>query len=113
MKLEIKQMVLAALFGALTFLGYFVELPIGPVPITLQTLFVLLAGFLLEREAAFLAMVIHLLLKLLTMGAVAFMSPAFGFVVALPAGRAPSFGGWRRGGPITSAHTRRDFGQKA
>jgi len=74
-------MVLSALFGALTFLGYFISLPIGPVPITLQTLFVLLAGFLLERKAAALAMTVHLLLKLLTSGAAAFMSPAFGFAV--------------------------------
>ena len=39
--------VYASLFAALTAVGAYLSIPIGPVPINLQTLFVLLAGLLL------------------------------------------------------------------
>lgn len=71
----------AALFGALTFLGSLIRIPVGPVPITLQTLVVLLAGLTLRPGTAFWAMVVHLLLKLITTGE-AWMTPPFGFVIA-------------------------------
>ena len=40
-------MVYASLFAALTAAGAFLAIPIGPVPIALQNLFVFLAGLLL------------------------------------------------------------------
>ena len=83
MKTSMKHLVLAALMGALTFLGSFLAIPVGPVPITLQTLFVLLAGLLLPPKEAALAMVVHLVLKLFGGGGPAiWMTPSFGFVLA-------------------------------
>ena len=43
----LRMIVFAALFAALTAVGAFLALPIGPVPIVLQNLFVYLAGLLL------------------------------------------------------------------
>ena len=40
-----RNMMGAALFTALLILSSYVTIPVGPVPVTLQTLMVLLAGF--------------------------------------------------------------------
>lgn len=42
-----KRMVLSCLFAALTAVGAFISIPVGPVPIVLQNFFVLLAGLVL------------------------------------------------------------------
>jgi biotin transport system substrate-specific component len=55
-------MVYAALFAALTAVGAAISIPIGPVPITLQVLFVLLAGAMLGARWGALSMVVYLLL---------------------------------------------------
>ena len=44
---QLRMTVYASLFAALTAVGAYLSIPIGPVPINLQTLFVLLAGLLL------------------------------------------------------------------
>lgn len=44
---HLKRMVYAALMAALTAAGAYIAIPIGPVPIVLQNLFVMLAGLLL------------------------------------------------------------------
>ena len=44
---QLKRMVYAALMAALTAAGAYIAIPIGPVPIVLQNLFVMLAGLLL------------------------------------------------------------------
>jgi biotin transport system substrate-specific component len=41
---ELRMMVYASLFAALTAVGAFLAIPIGPVPIVLQNMFVYLAG---------------------------------------------------------------------
>ncbi|MDD4302028.1 MAG: biotin transporter BioY, partial [Sphaerochaeta sp.] len=41
-----KRLLLTSLFSALIIVGAYLRFPLPPVPITLQTLFVLLAGFL-------------------------------------------------------------------
>jgi len=53
--------VYAALFAALTAVGAFIAIPIGPVPIVLQNLFVLLAGLLLGSRWALASVGIYLL----------------------------------------------------
>jgi biotin transport system substrate-specific component len=45
--LQLKRMVYAALMAALTAAGAYIAIPVGPVPIVLQNLFVMLAGLLL------------------------------------------------------------------
>lgn len=47
---QLKKTVYASLFAALIAVGAFISIPIGPVPINLQTMFVLLAGLLLGRK---------------------------------------------------------------
>lgn len=75
-------LVLAALLGGLIFVGGLIRIPLGPVPFTLQTMFVLLSGLLLKPYAALYATLLHLMLKLIFAGASAVLSPSFGFVLA-------------------------------
>lgn len=80
MRRTTRDLTFASLFGALSFVSGFFSVPIGPVPITLQTMLVLLAGLLLSPRAALLSQVVHLLLKLLLGGFQSFLSPSFGFL---------------------------------
>ncbi len=82
MKVTTRMMTRAALFGVLTFVFGFIRIPVGPVPVTLQTLAVLMAGLLLKPPTACLAMLLHMLLKIVLGGASPFISPGFGFVLA-------------------------------
>nr|WP_321303209.1 ECF transporter S component [uncultured Trichococcus sp.] len=80
MKLSTRDLTQISIFAALTFVSGFLSIPVGPVPITLQTLLVLLTGFFLRPKAAFFAQSLHLLLKLLLGGFQYLLSPSFGFV---------------------------------
>lgn len=51
-----------SLFAALTAVGAFISLPLGPVPFTLQVLFVLLSGAILGPFQGALSQIIYLLL---------------------------------------------------
>ncbi|WP_025728306.1 biotin transporter BioY [Atopobacter phocae] len=75
-----KYLILASLFAALTFLFGYISIPVGPVPITLQTLGVNLSGMLLPSPFGALAMTVHLLLKVI-MGANPLTTPSFGFLI--------------------------------
>jgi biotin transport system substrate-specific component len=59
--LPIKQMVYAALMAALTATGAYIAIPIGPVPIVLQNLFIMLAGLLLGGRWALISVGAYLL----------------------------------------------------
>lgn len=61
---ELRKMVFASLFAALTAAGAYIEvpLPFSPVPITLQVFFVLLAGSLLKSKWGSLSMLVYALL---------------------------------------------------
>ena len=80
MKLSTRDLTQISIFAALPFVSGFLSIPVGPVPITLQTLLVLLTGFFLRPKAAFFAQSLHLLLKLLLGGFQSLLSPSFGFV---------------------------------
>jgi len=54
-------MVYASLFAALTAVGAFVAIPIGPVPIVLQNMFVYLAGLLLGSRWGLASVGVYLL----------------------------------------------------
>ncbi|WP_316556790.1 biotin transporter BioY [Methanimicrococcus hongohii] len=58
---KIKKMVLAALFAALIAVGAYIKIPIGPIPITLQTFFVLLAAVTLGRNWGTVSVIVYLL----------------------------------------------------
>ena len=59
--LNVHMMVYVALMAALMAVGAFIAIPIGPVPIVLQNLFILLAGLLLGPRWGTLAVAIYLL----------------------------------------------------
>ena len=59
---KLRWMVLASLMTALTAVGAYIHIPIGPVPIVLTTLFVLLAGLLLGSRWGLVSMGLYLLL---------------------------------------------------
>ena len=58
---KLRMMVLASLMAALTAVGAYIHVPIGPVPIVLSTLFVLLAGLLLGSRWGSASMALYLL----------------------------------------------------
>jgi biotin transport system substrate-specific component len=58
---QLRMMLYASLFAALMAAGAFIAIPIGPVPIVLQNLFVLLAGLLLGRHWGLASVGIYLL----------------------------------------------------
>lgn len=82
MRRSVASMTRAALLGGLTFVLGLFRIPVGPVPVTLQTFGVLMAGLVLRPWEAFFAMLLHLALKLIVGGGAAVLSPAFGFVIA-------------------------------
>ena len=61
-KINIRQMTLISLFAALTAVGAFLSLPLQPVPLSLQTLFTLLAGMVLGSARGALSQVIYVFL---------------------------------------------------
>lgn len=62
---SLRAMVYASLFGALTAVGAYIIIPLPPVPITLQTLFLGLAGTLLGGRLGALSQVVYLLLGII------------------------------------------------
>src|SRR4030043_2190183 len=58
---KVRGMVLASLMAAMTAVGAYIHIPIGPVPILLSTLFVLLAGLLLGSRWGLASMGLYLL----------------------------------------------------
>ena len=89
MKLSTKDMALVAMFTSLTAIGAFISIPLGPVAITLQSLFVILSGLILGGKLAALSQIVYIFLGLVgapifsgfTGGPQAIMTPSFGFVV--------------------------------
>lgn len=64
-KINIHQMTLVSLFAALTAVGAFISIPLYPVPITLQTLFTLLAGMTLGSVLGASSQIIYVLLGII------------------------------------------------
>ncbi len=58
---QLTRMVYAALMAALTAAGAYIAIPIGPVPIVLQNLFVMLAGLLLGGRWGLISVGVYLL----------------------------------------------------
>jgi len=64
-KINIRQMTLISLFAALTAVGAFISIPFYPVPLTLQTLFTLLAAMTLGSVMGASSQIIYVLLGLI------------------------------------------------
>ncbi len=58
---QLRMMVYASLFAALTAVGAFLAIPIGPVPIVLQNMFVYLAGLLIGSRWGLASVGVYLL----------------------------------------------------
>ncbi len=83
MKIDVKSMILVALFAALTAVGALmvIPLPFSPVPITLQVLFVLLSGALLGSRLGALSQIIYVLLGCLGLPVFAGGTSGFGVLI--------------------------------
>lgn len=89
MKINTKEMILVALFAALTAVGAFIKIPLGTVPITLQLLFTVLAGIMLGAKLGALSQLIYMIIGLFgvpvfaggTGGITNIISPSFGYVI--------------------------------
>ena len=86
---DLQKLVLASLFAALTAVGAFIAIPIGPVPIVLQNLFVMLMGLMLGPRWGLAGMAAYLLAGALglpvfaggTGGIARFAGPTGGYLV--------------------------------
>jgi len=87
------EIVLASLFAALTAVGAFIRIPIPHIPLTLQTLMVMLSGLILGSRLGALSQLLYLTIGLLGLPIFAqgggpgyFLQPSFGFLVGFIAG---------------------------
>ncbi len=86
---DLQKLVLASLFAALTAVGAFIAIPIGPVPIVLQNLFVMLMGLMLGPRWGLAGVAAYLLAGALglpvfaggTGGVGRFLGPTGGYLV--------------------------------
>ncbi|MCX2817953.1 biotin transporter BioY [Haladaptatus sp. F3-133] len=93
---KIRKMSYAAVLAALTGAGALLSIPLGPVPFTLQTFFVVLAGFILGAKWGFVAISLYLLLGSAGLpvfsggaaGAGHLLGPTGGYLIAFPFGAA-------------------------
>lgn len=79
---------LVALFAALTAAGAFIRFPLPPVPITLQSLFVLMSGMILGARAGALSQSIYIIIGLMGFpifsgggGPSYILKPSFGYLL--------------------------------
>jgi biotin transport system substrate-specific component len=88
---EMRRLVRLAVWASLIALGAWVALPVGPVPVTLQTFFLFLAAFM-EGPVACLAAVLYVLAGLVGLpvftggrvGPALLFGPTAGFALAFP-----------------------------
>jgi biotin transport system substrate-specific component len=87
------EIVVVSLFAALTAVGAFIKIPIPHVPLTLQTLMVMLSGLILGSRLAAQSQLLYLTIGLLGLPIFAqgggpgyFLQPSFGFLVGFIAG---------------------------
>jgi len=85
---QLRLLILASLFAALTAAGAMIKIPVGIVPITLQTFVVYLAGLFLGGWGGCLSQLIYVLMGLIGIpvfslggGPAYILSPTFGYLV--------------------------------
>jgi len=80
-KRSLRGMAYASMFGALTAVGAYIMIPLPPVPITMQTLFVSLAGALLGGYLGALSQVVYILLGVIGLPVFAGGKAGFGVLI--------------------------------
>lgn len=85
---DVKTMCICSMFSILIAVGAFIKIPISIVPITLQTLFVVLAGFLLGKKKASLSVFVYIVIGLVGIpvfvnggGITYVLQPTFGYLI--------------------------------
>ena len=88
-----KNLVLCALFAALLAVGTFIKIPTPLLPLTLQTLFVVLSGLVLGRRLGAVAVAVYVAAGLIGLpvftqggGPGYVLNPTFGYIVSFIAG---------------------------
>ncbi|MBR1658621.1 MAG: biotin transporter BioY [Synergistaceae bacterium] len=78
-----KKMTLCALFAALIAIGTYIKIPTPLLPLTLQTLFVVLAGLVLGRKLGALSVCVYVIAGLagLPVFTGSALNPTFGYIV--------------------------------
>lgn len=91
--MKVRNLILVALFAALTAIGAFIKIPMPIAPITLQTLFCILAGMLLGPWLGALSQIVYIALGLAGLpiftaggGPGYIFQPTFGYLLGLIAG---------------------------
>lgn len=92
--MKTRNLILAALFAALTAVGAFIRIPVGPVPITVQTLFTILSGIILGAKLGALSQALYIIIGLLGLPVFAgggaglsyVANPGFGYLLGFIAG---------------------------
>lgn len=88
MNLTIRDITQISLMAALTAIGAYISIPIGPVPITLQTMFVLMSGIILGSKRGAIAQMVYMIVGLIGIpvfaggsgGIGSILTPSFGFI---------------------------------
>ncbi len=93
MKIKTKDISICAVFAALVAVGAFIKIPIPVCPITMQTLFVLMAGMLTGAKRGAISILIYMIIGLIGIpvftqgGGIGYvMVPTFGYIIGFAAG---------------------------
>jgi biotin transport system substrate-specific component len=89
MKLTTRDMILSALFAALTAVGAYITIPLPYIPLTLQVFFCILAGVILGATLGALSQLVYAIIGLLGvpvfaggMGGITYVfKPSFGYII--------------------------------
>ncbi|WP_242988491.1 biotin transporter BioY [Acetobacterium sp. KB-1] len=91
--LSIRILVLCGLFSALIVVGAMIKVPLPGIPLTLQTMFVLLAGLLLGSRGGLIAVLVYIFMGLVGVpvftgggGLMYVLKPTFGYIVGFALG---------------------------
>jgi len=86
--MKTRDLIIIALFTALTAVGAFIKIPIPPVPITLQLAFVVYAGIFLGGRRAMMSQLLYLMIGLIGIpifangGGITYVfQPTFGYLI--------------------------------
>lgn len=94
MKINTRDMILVALFAAMTAVGAFISIPVRPAPITMQLLFTIMAGIFLGSRLGALSQILYVTMGLIGLPVLAggsggfqhIFSPTFGYLLGFIAG---------------------------
>ena len=91
--LTIRKMTFCAIFTALIAVGAFIKIPVPPIPFTLQTMFVVLAGLMLDGNMGGISALLYMILGLIGIpiftggGGIGYvLKPTFGYIIGFCVG---------------------------